>query len=46
MAADQHHVGMAFRHSRGDGPYTDLGNELDADAGMMIRVFQIVNQLR
>ena len=38
MAADQHHVRVALGHSRGDGANTDLGNQLDADARMVIGV--------
>ena len=46
MTADQHDVGMAFGHARGDGADADFGNQLDADARMVIGVLQIVNQLR
>src|SRR5260370_23441376 len=46
MTADQHHVGMAFGDSRGDGADTDFGNQLYADARMVIGVLQIVHQLR
>ena len=37
---------MAFGHSRRDGADADFGNQLDADARMMIGVLKIVNQLR
>ena len=37
---------MAFCHSGGNGADADLRNQLDADPGMMIRVLQVVNQLR
>ena len=46
MAADQHDIGVAFGHARGDRADADFRNQLDADAGMMIGVLEIVNQLR
>ena len=46
MAADQHDIGMAFGHARGNGADTDFRNQLHADARMMIGVLEIVNQLR
>ena len=46
VAADQHNVGVAFRHACGDRADSDFGNQLDADARMVISVFEIMNQLR
>ena len=46
VAADQHHVGLALGHARGHGADADFGHQLDADARLAIRVFQIVDQLR
>ena len=46
MPADQDDIGMPFRHTRGDSADADLGDELDADARVMVGIFEIVNQLR
>src|SRR5713101_9027462 len=37
---------MSLRDPRGDGADAYLGYQLDADAGMMVRVFEIMDQLR
>ena len=45
IAADEHHVGMGLGHAGGDGADADFGDQLDADAGVMVGVFQVVDQL-
>ena len=45
VAADQHHVGMRLGDAGGDGADADLGHQLDADAGMVVGVLQVVDQL-
>src|SRR5579871_4418918 len=46
VAADQHHVGLRFRNSRGDRADADFGDQLHADARAIVGVLQIVDQLR
>src|SRR6266852_3732428 len=46
MAADQNHVGMRLGDAGGDRAHAYLRHQLDADAGVMVRVLEIVNQLR
>ena len=46
LAGDQHHIGMGFRDAGRDGANPDLGDELDVDAGGVVRVLQIVDELR
>ena len=36
IAGDQHHVGMALRHARGDCADAELGDELDVDARLWV----------
>jgi len=45
MAADQDHVGMSLGDPRGDGADAHLGHQLDADAGMVVRILQVMDQL-
>ena len=46
VAGDEHHVGVRLRHSGRDGAHAQLGDELHADARVLVRVLQVVNQLR
>ena len=45
ITADEHHIGMRFGHPSRDGPDAHLRHELNANARMMIGIFEIVNQL-
>ena len=45
VAADEDDVGVGFRDAGGDGADADLGDELDADAGAVVRVFEVMDQL-
>ena len=44
VAANQHHVGLAFGHARGNGADPHLRNQLDIDAGLAVGVFEIVDK--
>ena len=46
VAGDEHDVGMRLGDARGDGADADLGDQLDADAGVVVGVLQVVDQLR
>ena len=46
VTADEHHVGVRLRHAGGNRADADFGDELHADAGVAVRVLQVVNQLR
>jgi hypothetical protein len=43
VTTDEDNIGMRFGDSRGDCAYPNFGNELDADARMMVSVLQIVD---
>ena len=45
VAADEHHVGMRLGHAGRDGADADLGDQLDADARLVVGVLQVVDQL-
>ena len=45
VAADEHHVGVGLGHAGGDRADADLGHELDADARVLVRVLEVVDQL-
>ena len=45
VAADEDDVGLRLGHAGGDGAHTNLGDELDADAGARVRVLQVVDEL-
>ena len=45
VTGDQHHLCARLRDAAGDGPHARLRNQLDADAGIPVGVFQIENQL-
>ena len=46
VTADEHHVGMGLGHAGGDGAHAHFRHQFDADARVVVGVFQIVNQLR
>ena len=46
MPRNQHHVRMRLRDAGGDRADPSLGDELDVDARLRIRVLQVVNELR
>ena len=46
VSADQNNVRVRFGHTGRDGADADFGDELHADARVVIRVFQVVNQFR
>ena len=45
VAADQHHVGMGLGDAGGDGADADFGDQLHADARVVVGVLQVVDQL-
>ena len=45
VAADQHDVRVGLGDPGGDRPHADLGHQLHADAGVMVRVLEVVDQL-
>ena len=45
MTGDQHHVGVRLGDAGGDGPDPQLRHQLHADAGVPVRVLQVVDQL-
>ena len=46
VTADENHIGMRFRHARGNGADADFADEFHADAGALIGVLQVVDQFR
>src|SRR5207302_10205231 len=44
VAADEHHVGVGLGDAGGDGADADLGHQLDADAGVVVGVLEVVDQ--
>src|SRR6185312_15337600 len=46
VAADEDDVGLRLRDARGDRADADLGDQLHADARAVVRVLQVVDQLR
>src|SRR6185312_8535081 len=46
VAADEHNIGMRLRHSGGNCTDANFGDELHGDAGLGVRVLQVVDQLR
>ena len=45
MAADEYHVGMTLGDAGGDCANTYLGHQLDVDAGVMVGILEVVDQL-
>src|SRR5207244_13205903 len=45
IATDEYHISMGFRDAGGNGSYSNLSHELNADARSGIRIFQIMDQL-
>ncbi len=45
MPRDEDHVRLGFGHACGNGSDPHLGDQLDADAGLVIGVLQVVDQL-
>src|SRR3954447_19703876 len=45
MTRDEYDVGMCLAHTRGDRADTDLGDQLDVDARIRVRVLQVVDEL-
>ncbi len=45
VAADENVIGLGFGHAGGDGADANFADELHADTGGGVHVFQIVNQL-
>ena len=45
VATDQHHIGMALGHTRGDGADADLRHQLHVNPGIGVNVLQVMNQL-
>ena len=45
VAADEDHIGVPLGHPGSDGAHAHLGDQFDIDAGMVIGVLQIVDQL-
>jgi hypothetical protein len=45
VSGDEDNIGVGLGDAGGDGADTDLGDELHADAGAAVGVFQIVDQL-
>ena len=46
VAADEHDVGLRLGHAGGDRADADLGDQLHADARPVVRVLQVVDELR
>ena len=46
VAGDQHDVGLGLGHAGGHRPDADLGDQLHVDAGVAVRVLEVVDQLR
>ena len=46
VSADQDDVGMGLGHARRDGAHPNFCHKLDADARVVVGVFQIMDQLR
>ena len=45
VTTNQHDIGMAFGHTRGNRADPDLGDQLHADARLGVGVLQVVNEL-
>src|ERR1035441_2854500 len=45
IAADQHDVGVSFRHASRNCAYAHFSNQLHGDASLRIHIFQVVDQL-
>ena len=45
VAANEHDIGVALRHTGRDRTHARLGYELDMDTGLRVGIFQIVDQL-
>ena len=45
VAGDQHHLGPGLGNARGNGAHARLADQLDADPGEPVGVFQVVDQL-
>ena len=45
VPGDEHHVGVRLGHARGDGADSQLGDELHADARVLVGVLEVVDQL-
>ena len=45
MAGDQHHLGTGLGHAGGDGANPRLADQLHADPGPAVGVFQVIDQL-
>ncbi len=45
VAGDEDHLGPRLSNARGDGPHSRLADQLDADPGKTVGVFQVINQL-
>src|SRR3954469_14240353 len=45
MTRDEYDVGMCLADTRGDRADTDLGDELDVDARIRVRVLQVMDEL-
>ena len=46
IPADEDDVAVGLGHAGGDGPDADLRDELHVDAGLRVRVLEVVDQLR
>ena len=46
VSGDRDVIGLCFRDARGHRSHPDLGDELDRDRRLRIRILQIVDQLR
>ncbi len=46
VAADEHHVGVRLGHPGGDGAHPHLGHQLHRDAGAVVGVLEVVDELR
>ena len=46
VTADQDDVRMAFGHPGGDRPHSYFRDEFNADASVVVGVFEVVDQLR
>ncbi len=46
MAANEDDIGMALGDPGGNGANAHLGDQFDTDAGVVVGVFEIVDQLR
>jgi hypothetical protein len=46
MPTDEHDVGMPLRHTSRNGTHADLRYQLDANARLVVGVFEIMDELR